>query len=149
MKEQNNKKMKKFIMNRETMSDERIEFLKSLIETNPDKYNVMVDLRTGNIRLLKSAKSKYYVHIGQIDLRNPKSTKLYIQKKGSELYQLIRKYNSTCLRCKTTVLKKYGKKGLIDKSFVVSLPNPHYKWFCDMELYDENVIMYYLQKMVS
>lgn len=31
MKEQNNKKMKKFIMNRETMSDERIEFLKSLI----------------------------------------------------------------------------------------------------------------------
>ena len=91
MKEQNNKKMKKFIMNRETMSDERIEFLKSLIETNPDKYNVMVDLRTGNIRLLKSTKSKYYVHIGQIDLRNPKSTKLYIQKKGSELYQLIRK----------------------------------------------------------
>ena len=80
MKEQNNKKMKKFIMNRETMSDERIEFLKSLIETNPDKYNVMVDLRTGNIRLLKSTKSKYYVHIGQIDLRNPKSTKLYIQK---------------------------------------------------------------------
>ena len=77
------------------MSDERIEFLKSLIETNPDKYNVMVDLRTGNIRLLKSTKSKYYVHIGQIDLRNPKSTKLYIQKKGSELYQLIRKYEKT------------------------------------------------------
>lgn len=141
--------MNKLVLKRETYSYEREEFIKNVIETNPDKYKVFVDLRNGNIRLLKSTKSRYYIEIGEIDFRSPQNIKKYIQQKGSELYKLVKNYNSTCLRCKTTIKKKYGVEGLIDKSFVVSVPNPYYKCSNDMELYDENVIQYYLQKSAS
>ncbi len=141
--------MKTLTLKRETNSFEREEFIKSVIETSPKGYKVYVDLRNGTIKLFNSTKSKCYLEIGEIDFRNPQTTKKYIQQKGSELYKLIKKYNSTCLRCKTTVKKTYGVEGLIDKSFVVSVPNPYYKCSYDMELYDENVIKYYLQKNVS
>lgn len=141
--------MKQIVLKRETNSYERKEFIKNVIATNPKRYKVFVDLRNGSIKLFNTTKSRCYLEIGEIDFRNPQNTNKYIQQKGSELYKLIKDYNSTCLRCKTTIKKKYGVEGLIDKSFVVSVPNPYYKCSYDMELYDENVIQYYLKKNVA
>lgn len=142
-----NKNLTNNTLARESYADERQELIANL---KAGKYTVVVDLRNGTIRLLKSFTAKYYKEIGKIVIPkidpNGKKTenKKTITSKATELHNIIKSYNSKCSITKGRVTERYGKKGLIDEAFIVELANPYYRTSGGMKLYDENVIQYHL-----
>lgn len=124
--------------------EEKREIIREMLTKSPETYNVVADIRDGNIVLIERPKAKYYIYIGKLNLAVSKCTCKTIHKLASELNNLIRSYNGTSLICKSRVKSEFGKRGILDKAYVMSVDNPYYKCSGDMMLYDKNVIKYNL-----
>ena len=133
-------------INRTSYIEEKREIIKTALSTAPKNYKTMVDLRNGNIILVERSKAKYYIQIGQLRLSSVAYTNKNISALASELTAQIKSYNKVSLICKSHVKSEYGSKGLLDAAFVMTVDNQHYKCAGAMNLYDKNVIDYYLQK---
>lgn len=133
------------IINRTSNIEEKREIIRNSISITPNKYKVMVDLRNGNITLIKRTQSKFYIQIGEIDLSSKRVTKKVISNLASALNSQIKGYNKDSLICKSHVKSEYGTSGLLDEAYVMTVDNPYYKCAGDMKLYDMNVINYYLK----
>lgn len=133
-----------FIIKRASYIEEKRDIIREILTTSPKTYNVMADIRNGNIVLIERPKAKYYIKIGKLKLSSSKYTQKIIHKLASELNTLIQRYNGKSLICKSRVKSEFGKSGLLDIAYVMSVDNPYYKCAGDMMLDDKNVIKYNL-----
>lgn len=131
---------------RNSYIEEKQEIIRRVVAKTSNKFKIMVDLRNGEIVMLKSTKAKYYIQIGEINITLPKITKKGICNLASNLNSQIQHYNAQSIICKSRVKSEYGKSGIIDEAYVKAVDNPHYKCAGKMQLYDRNVINYYLKR---
>lgn len=124
---------------------EKREMIKRIISSNPQRYNVMIDMRNGRVALVGRTKSQYYINIGKLNLTSLECTEKNIKRQASNLNDFIRSYNSQSLMCKSRVKSEYGERGLLEVAYVKTVCNPHYKCASEMILYDKNIIEYNLK----
>jgi len=116
---------------------ERI-YLKTLIECLPENccgriYIYLDPCKAEYVLLRNESKSNKYKLLGIAEgdgdiLRRSIKTIIHDYDKNPNII------------CQSEVIRKFGKKGLIDKAFVREVDNPHYKCAGKMRLYDVNVI---------
>lgn len=52
-----------FIIKRASYIEEKRDIIREILTTSPKTYNVMADIRNGNIVLIERPKAKYYIKI--------------------------------------------------------------------------------------
>lgn len=98
-------------------------------------YYVYVKLTTGEIVILKRFTEKDTDKFKFIGVAKGAGKELL-----KSLKDVIYEYNNLCRMTKTEVIKKFGKKGIMECAFICTRPNPHYKCAGDMTWYDKYVI---------
>lgn len=137
--------MKKF--DRITHIDEIRDFVRDDAENGGNRYYVVIDNRDGSVVLMSGApKAQYYAKIGKIKTSIPKLTIKNVNAVATEIRNLVRLYNRTCLITYGRAVSEYGRKNVTDKAFVREVDNPYYSSAAPMKLYDKNVIEYHMTK---
>ncbi len=132
-------------IDRNINQNDREELVKELIQSQPKKFSVAIDLRDGKIVLGVDFKAKFYNVIGSIDLNLAVTNKRTYKEKASELYRIIKKYNAESLICQSRVKSLFGIRGIMERALIKYVCNPYYKCAPEMKLYDRNVINYILE----
>lgn len=104
-------------------------------------FYVYVNLITGEILLLKKFVEKDNEKFKFLGVASGSGKELI-----SNLKNVIFDYNKLSKMTKTEVIKKFGKKGIMDCAYICTLSNPFYKCAGNMTWYDKYVIRANIKK---
>ncbi len=110
-------------------------------------FKLVINLDDNQFYLVSGSRRKADKVLATLNFKGWPETERSLSKARGMVRKVIREYDHNTNITLSTVLKEYGKKGVIDTAFTREADNPYYKCAAPMKLYNREVIEYQLAKI--
>lgn len=110
-------------------------------------FKLVINLDDNQFYLVSGSRRKADKVILTLNFKGWPDTEKGLSKARGTVRNAIRDYDHNTNITLSTVLKEYGKKGVLESAFTREADNPYYKCAAPMRLYNRDVIEYQLAKV--